>query len=146
MCQSTLTFSLRYRDFCSIAIFALVTPSTRFSNLRYPMTPKGRDSRSRSLATSPLARSNDSYLDSRGPRRRTSDGLCHLSSTIFVAHTTYVAVGISHLAISRLPLSRFGVSPHELPICRSTSRTTLLVIPIDGSCPPELRTFSTPAL
>jgi hypothetical protein len=39
------------------------------------------------------------------------------------AHLTYVAVGISLLARSRLPLRRFGVSPRELPICRSTSRT-----------------------
>jgi hypothetical protein len=81
MCQSTLTFSLRYRDF-ALSLFA--TRDTNHSGFQPPIpdAPKCRNSRSRSLATSPLARPNDSYLDSRCPRRRTSDGLCHLSSTI----------------------------------------------------------------
>jgi hypothetical protein len=67
----------------SLSQLATHDTTTRGSNLRYPMH---RNAETRDLASSRLRYSSnptDSYFDSRYLRRRTSDGLCHLSPTIF---------------------------------------------------------------
>jgi hypothetical protein len=89
-----------------------------------PMRRNADNSRSRSLATSLLARPNDSY--SSTPDARDAETPISMPPVFHypaVAHTIHAIVGTSLLAISRLPLRKFGVLPHELPICRSTSRT-----------------------
>jgi hypothetical protein len=72
------------------------------------------------------------------PDARDADIPRHLSHHLAVAHTVHAIIGMSLLALSRLPWPSLPPLSRELPICRFTSRAILLVIPIDA---PALLSF-----